>query len=446
MLALDPALGRTETIASLTTTTTVVSSLAAGGSAQRFVNDWMARFDTATTADRIRRIVSFTPAMGTLTHAGTNYADTTATSELVDILKFEPYLYANAVNVTLARLKHNSRVIIPTRQDQDTVWLSDLDWIQQPSDILRVCWSTNPVLTKNRYFRDYSSYNTSGVLKPDFWSITGASATMARSTSQYRRGQTDSLAITRSGTDCYVSQASGILDNGISADNLRGKSVVAVAWCWSAVASQVRVSLYDGVTTTTGSFHTGGSGWEELSATATVGAAATTLEMRVNVITDNTVAYVSEAYMLEGTATTDEVRRDNFESTEEEMPRGAYEQNGSLAAVLPARSRGGQWVIWSKRGYPQLDPTRFAAGTADADVIDAPLIPMATGSIARLYESLIDPEKPDTGPRYGPLAALWNERFDQLGATHLSPDRGPQHLGALDHRLTMTLSAPAMRY
>ena len=39
MLALDPALGRSESIASLTTTTTVVTSLAAGGSAQRFVND-----------------------------------------------------------------------------------------------------------------------------------------------------------------------------------------------------------------------------------------------------------------------------------------------------------------------------------------------------------------------------------------------------------------------
>jgi len=445
MLALDQSLGRSEAVTGLAAQSATIGALASGGSAQQFVNEWLFRQDTATTADRIRRITSFAPTTGIATHAGTAYADTTVGTEVVEVLKHSPHLFSNAVNVTLARLKHNDRTIIPTLQSQDTVWLADLDWLAQPSDILRVCWSNNPVMTRNRFFQKYSSYNTSGVLVPDFWSIVGSGATMARSTAQKRRGLPYSLAITRAGTDCYIAQAPGLLENGVDAENLVGETVTAVAWVWSAVASQVRVSIYDGVTTTVGAFHTGNSTWQELTATATIGATATTFEERVNVVADNTDVYVSEAYPIEAAALTDDVRRDNYERTEEEIPRGQYEQNGTLNATLPMRSRRGQWVVWTRRGYPQLNTARFAAGTADADVIDAPVIAMATGAIARLYESLIDPEKPDSGPKFGPLAALWNERFGAMNLSHLSPDDGPQPLGALSHRL-QALSSPAHRY
>ena len=446
MLALDQALGRSEAVTGLAAQSTTIGALASGGSAQQFVNEWLFRQDTATTADRIRRVTSFAPTTGAATHAGTAYSDTTVGTEIVEVLKHSPHLFSNAVNVTLARLKRNDRTIIPTLQSQDTVWLGgDVDWVVSPSDIMRICWSDNPVLTRNRFFQKYSSYNTSGILAPDFWTITGSGATMARSATQTRRQNPYSLAITRAGTDCYISQAPGLLENGVSAENLVGETVTAVAWAWSAVTSQVRVSISDGVTTTVGSYHTGGSGWEELTASATVGATATTLEMRINVVGSNTVAYVSEGYQIEASALTDNVRRDNFETTEREIPRKRYEQNGTLNVTLPERGRRGQWVVWSRRGYPQLDAVRFAAGTADADITDAPVIALATGAIARLYESLVDPEKPDSGPKFGPLAALWNERFGQLNAAHISPDDGPQPLGALNHRLQV-LSTPAVRY
>ena len=444
MVLENPALGRVETVASFAAQTLGVSALALGGSSQQFVNDELFRFDTATTADRIRRVTSFAPTTGVATHQGTAYSDTTVGTEKVAILKHPTYLFLKAVQATLPKVLHNNRTVIPTLANQDTVWLADLDWINQPSDILRVCWSNNPVLTKNRNMQAYSTYNTSGVLVPDFWTLTGASATMARSTTQKWRGQPTSLAITRAGTDCYISQAPGLLNTGVSADNLVGESVTGVFVVWSSVASQVRVSIYDGVTTTTGSFHTGGSGWEELSATATIGATATTVEIRCNVITDNTVAYVGEGYAIIGTATDDTIRRDNYESDEEEMPRDQYEQSGSLNATLPPRSTGGQWVIWSKRGYPQLDSARFAAGTADADVIDAPVLTVAVGAIAQLYESMIDGQ--ESGAKFGPLAALWSERFGSLNGSHLSPTKGPEPLGALAFRARMQLSAPGRRY
>ena len=444
MVLENPALGRVETVASLAAQTLGVSALALGGSSQQFVNDELFRFDTATTADRIRRVTSFAPTTGVATHTGTAYSDTTVGTEKVAILKHPTYLLLKAVQATLPKVIHNNRTVIPTLANQDTVWLADLDWINQPSDILRITWSKSPVLNKNRNMQAYSSYNSSGVLVPDFWTLTGASATMARSTTQKWRGQPSSLKITRAGTDCYLSQATGLLETGVSADNLRGESITAVFPVYSAVASQVRVSIYDGVTTTTGSFHTGGSGWEELSATATIGATATTVEIRCNVITDNAVAYVGEGYAIIGTATNDTIRRDNYESEEEEMPRDQYEQSGSLNATLPQRSTGGTWAIWSKRGYPQLDSARFAAGTADADVIDAPVLTVAVGAIAQLYESMIDGQ--ESGAKFGPLAALWSERFGSLNGSHLSPTKGPEPMGALAFRARMQLSAPGRRY
>ena len=107
-------LGRVETIASLTTTTAVVTALATGGrSAQEFVEKWMLRRDTATAADRLRRCTSFTSSSGTLTHAGTNYADTTATSESIEIWDIEPKFVDQAINATLHRLKREDREIFP---------------------------------------------------------------------------------------------------------------------------------------------------------------------------------------------------------------------------------------------------------------------------------------------------------------------------------------------
>ena len=82
------ALGRTESIASLTTTTAVVNALATGViDSEKFVRKWMLRAEAASAADRVRIVKTFASASGTFTHEGTNYADTTATSEKLDTIR-----------------------------------------------------------------------------------------------------------------------------------------------------------------------------------------------------------------------------------------------------------------------------------------------------------------------------------------------------------------------
>jgi len=438
MLSMDAALGRTESIYHIDTTKITVSSLATGGSNQKFIDQWILRSDTADSADRIRRVTNYTPAQGYLHHSGASYTDTTSTGESVEILEFEPYLYDNAVQVTLARLKHLDRTELPTVQNQRRVWLGDCDWIKEPSDVVRICWSDNPVMTRNRYLQKYNSYSSSGVLVPDSWSLVGSSATMARSDTYTRRDLPYSLRVTRSGTDCTLRQNIGLLENGVDGDSLQGGEITAVFWVWSAVASQVRAQIYDGVTTTSGSYHTGNGKWQELTVTADIGDDATDVRIQLSVEGDNTPIYVSEGYAVE--VMDDTVRRDNFGEMEEAST--AWNQNGTLSATLPERSRKGQWVIYSTRGYPQLDATRFSAGTADADVIDADVIKVATGSISRLYEMLAEMGQE---AKYGPLSALWNARFNGIAAAHMAQPGTPR-VGGAAAGLLRPLSAPVRRW
>ena len=75
--------GQTEVIASLTTTTAVVSKLATGTiNSEKYLRKWLIRAEAASQpADRERSCSAFSSSTGTFTHAGANYADTTATSE-----------------------------------------------------------------------------------------------------------------------------------------------------------------------------------------------------------------------------------------------------------------------------------------------------------------------------------------------------------------------------
>ena len=441
MLALNGALGRAEPVTALATGSVTAGALAYGGSPSKYIDRYAMRRDATSAADRIRRISNFTSSTGLMAHGGANYADTTTTDETVEIWEHDPKQVDNAINITLLRLRHQDRTELPTYQNQRRTWLSDCSWILEPGDVTRVCWSDNPVISRNRYFEKQNAYNSSGVLTPDFWAISGASATMARSTTQNRRGQY-SLAITRAGTDCLVSQSVTYLANGVSGEDLRGQTVTAVLVCLSAVASQIRVQINDGITTTSSSYHTGGSVWEELTVSAAIAAAATNVTIRVSVETSNTVCYADEAYALEATALTDDVRRDNW--NESEVDPGTWEQAGTLNVHLPERARRGQWVIYSQRGYPQLDATRFAAGTADADVIDADVLKVATGAIGRLYE-MLSSRSPEDGQKYGPMAADWNSRFRQLAAGHTVNGSGMKPGGAANAVLR-PLAHPAVRW
>lgn len=385
MIERGPAdLGRVESVASLTTTTVVVTKLAVGSYDSQYLEGyWMLRPDTATAADRRRVVDSFAVATGTLTHTGTNYGDTTATSELVELWKYDPEMVDMSVQTALMRLRRSYELTLPAIHGARMQFLNRLP-ITKPADVMRIEASNSRVLTNNRFFDEYWTVNSSGVLQPDFWTIAGTSATMARSTTQTYRSKY-ALAITRAGTDCTVTQDIGLLTNGVSGEDLKGQTVAALLACWSTEASQIRVGINDGVTTTYSSYHTGGDAWEVLEVSKTLASTATKCELTISVETSNTVCYAGECF-LSWEQIQDSDRR--LDETRWTFWDRDYKQTTSLPVMLSPRSLGETWKVTVSRSYPLFDKDRISLGTADDDETDAPIETVAYGALGALYERL----------------------------------------------------------
>ena len=123
--------------------------------------------------------------------------------------------------------------------------------------------------------------------------------------------------------------------------------------------------------------------------------------------------YIAEFYAVPTASFGDAVRRDDF--AEYPVLRSDYEfdqGSGSLAVIAPRVSRYGQYIVYSWRAFPRFTASRITAGTADADETDAPLIPLALGAIAKLYEGMALGGGEDT-LRYRQLAAEYSKRYEQ---------------------------------
>lgn len=416
------SIGRTVAIASLTTTTAVISALATGTvSAQKYINKWLWRPDTATAADRIRIVSNFSSSTGTLTHAGTNYADTTATSENAVILEHDPNFLFDAIQITLDRTRRIDRVVIPTRANQKRYSLtSPMSWVLEPQQIQRVALTAAPWLNNNRRFEKWTEYQSSalGTLNADSWTLAGGSATYSRSTTYTRRGQYVA-ALTRAGTDCTLSQTLNLHLDGVAVDDLVGETVSVVAIALATVASRLRFALVAGTTTGSTSYHAGATTWEELSTSITVPTDATDITIRGEVNTGNTTGYIDELYAFRGASITDLIRRANYEENVYRREDYTFEQtpNGLVLVLNSPPPRDQQIVIYSERPYTRITQSRIDAGTGDSDSTDCLLDIVATGALGRLYEGLSQRSGEDS-TKYGRLAGEWNGRYEKLALAH----------------------------
>lgn len=426
LLKIDSSLGRVESIASLTNTTAVVSALATGTiGAGKFSAKWILRPDAASAADRLRITTAsgYAASTGTLTHAGTNYADTTATSESLEIHEFEPYLLDNAICAAMRGTRFLDYSIIPTQQN-DRYSLESLSWVVEPSDIVKVEKYNIPVLNNNRGFEKWNSYS-SGSIRPDGWTLAGSGATFARSSTS--RTGAYSLSVTRSGTDATVSLTIPILDTGVSDDSIRGETVTAVCVGRSGQANSLVVTIdsqkSDGtsILSEDSSAHTGGGGWEELTKEHTVSATADQIVITATVNVDET-ALIDELYVCLGSLT-DNVRRNGLRNGH--RVRGyKFEQGQPPVLYVSAGGKGGCLLIQSQRPYEQFTQSRIDAGTADADETDAPLDLIAYGALYRLFEDL--PESPDQARKTFKYERIYRD----LQSQHLASDDSGESRGA----------------
>lgn len=405
-------LWREDAITSLTTTTIVSNSLLFGGiSNDRYAGQWAWRPDTTTTADKTRYITAFASATGTLTHAGTNYSDTTATGENVIISRVEPYIVRQAIDSAVRRLKTVDRTEFPFVSGQGWYSLGEATWIRQPSDIVRICYDHSPQITRNRYLQKRNSVNSSGVFVPDFWTVTSNANTSPFQTGTRYRGHTYVYDLQRSGgTDASIAQGVSQMFSGVSGEFPSGETITAVVVVDQVAASDVQLRVADGTTTTNAT--STGTAIQEITATLTLaqgGGGATSITQTVTAQNNNAEQYIYEAYTIVGEIT-DAVRRDNF--PEYELDRGDwdFDQNGVLTIRMPQIGRG-RFIVYSKRAYPGFDNTRLISGAADADSSDAPLDAVCAGALSRIYFGLEGGQSPNY--------LYWENQFSQLSRRHL---------------------------
>jgi hypothetical protein len=409
-LAGEELLGRSVPVSSLTTTTAVSSSqLAFGGnSEQKYAQKWMWRYDTTTTADKVRFSDSFAPGTGTLTHSGSNYSDTTATDEDMFILPewLEPYRARTAVHLAVQQVREWDETIIPVVRGQEWHWLHELDWIQDAASIRDIFWNYCPVITRNRYLQK-RTLNSSAVWVPDFWTVTSNADTTPYATTDYR-GQKYAYTLERAGgTDADLHQVVGALRTGVDTDWPVGETITAVTVCDPGASTLTLGIASEGVSDTTVN---AGTDLETITASMTLDAPAVSLDLSLDAETTNGVNVIYELYAFIGATLTDQIKRDNF-------PRYMlhdykFEQGGPLKIHNPHVGSPGQLIICSERPFPGFDATRLGTGAADADESDAPLVPVAVGTVAILLEQHLGKTHPES--------MAWRRRFESAILKHLA--------------------------
>jgi hypothetical protein len=155
--------------------------------------------------------------------------------------------------------------------------------------VLRQLEAAGPL--KNGDFENWSSGATSA---PDEWTLAGAGATVAASTTSSKRGLYNAALTGGSVTSALKQTFADFAD-------YKGKQISFGSWVKSSVASQARLRIDDGVSPVYSSYHTGGGGWEFLTVTRQVSGAATQLEFSVRVAASGT-AYFDGAVARDGSS------------------------------------------------------------------------------------------------------------------------------------------------
>jgi len=168
---------------------------------------------------------------------------------------------------------------------------------------------TQPVGTPGGYNftenGDMETWNAGVSSPPTGWgALVGAGASIAKDTTNFKIGLA-AAALTRSGADCYLPQRVDQITGFPQAAIWRLRPVILGAWVRATVASRARIILSDGIGSTASAYHTGGSAWEFLTVNRTIDAAATHLELRLQVDTGDTTAQFDGVVLVLGTAISD---------------------------------------------------------------------------------------------------------------------------------------------
>lgn len=138
------------------------------------------------------------------------------------------------------------------------------------------------------------SWSGGAAANPDGYSKTGVDSTIAREGTIKKHGNF-SAKLTRVGNDCYLS---------ISANEFtyyQSRTVTLGYWVYATVADRAKITIHDGVGSSSSSLHDGGSDWDFLTVTRTLDGSASEFTIRLECVTGNTAVYFDGGILVEGT-------------------------------------------------------------------------------------------------------------------------------------------------
>lgn len=133
-------------------------------------------------------------------------------------------------------------------------------------------------------------------IAPTGWTAAGTGVAVARNSAHYKKGSY-SARVTRTTNDCYIYQS---VHSTKSIAYWQGRNVTLGCWVLATTASQAKVTIYDGVGSTSSDFHAGDGEWEWLEVTHTVSATATEVTVRLEVVTTDGAVYFDDATIGDG--------------------------------------------------------------------------------------------------------------------------------------------------
>lgn len=139
---------------------------------------------------------------------------------------------------------------------------------------------------------DFESWSAGTAVDPDGWALSGAGATIARSTDEFIG--TYSAGVTRSGAPTYFTQ--DIADY----PRYQNRTVTMGCWVKTTQASAVRIRIADDADAVYSEYHTGGGTWEWLTVSYDVTATAAYLRAYGTIFTTDCTAYFDGAILVEG--------------------------------------------------------------------------------------------------------------------------------------------------
>lgn len=135
-----------------------------------------------------------------------------------------------------------------------------------------------------------------GAAAPDDWVLSGAGAAVARTgaamadTFTFGAGPY-AAKLTRAGADVRLTQTVIGTSDWAANESIEADKFSVGFFAKSSIANHIRITVSDGATTTSSSYHTGGGTTEYLTVTHTISSSATKLEVYVEVNSSNGDAY-----------------------------------------------------------------------------------------------------------------------------------------------------------